>query len=102
MPYYAPLKNNPDLVTQKRVVSKLLELRKKISAEIPARTAKETLLLATWNIREFGNNRSQESLYYMAEIIEAFDLIAIQEVLSDLDGLKNLIALLGKDRKSVV
>lgn len=102
MPYYTPIKGIPDLITQKRIVSNLLELRKKISAEVPARTAKETLLLATWNIREFGDNRSQESLYYMAEIIEAFDLVAIQEVLSNLKGLQNLISLLGKNWDYIV
>ncbi len=102
MPYYTPLKNIADTPTKERVVSKLLEIRKKISEEIPVRTSKETLLLATWNIREFGNNRSMESLYYMAEIVEAFDLIAIQEVLSDLKGLQSLVSLLGKNWEYIV
>ena len=30
----------------------------------------DTLILATWNIREFGNNRLEESCYYIAEIID--------------------------------
>lgn len=102
MPYYAPLKKLTDTVLQKRIVSRLLAIRKKIRAEVPARTAKETLLLGTWNIREFGGNRSVESLYYIAEIIEAFDLVAIQEVLSDLKGLQDLLSIMGKNWDYIV
>jgi hypothetical protein len=34
-----------------------------------SKTAFGTLLFATWNIREFGDNRRAESLHYIAEII---------------------------------
>ncbi len=47
-----------------------------------------TLLLATWNIREFDSGkygyRDDEAYYYIAEILSRFDLIAIQEVRSGL------------------
>lgn len=43
-----------------------------------------TLLLATWNIREFDSGkysyRGDDPYYYIAEILSRFDSIAIQEV----------------------
>ena len=102
MPYYKPLKNWTDKETQSRTVEKLLALRKKILAEIPPKSARDTLLLATWNIREFKDNRLPESLYYIAEIIGAFDFIAVQEVSSDLQGLEKLMYLLGKHWEYIV
>ena len=79
MPYYHPLKKIRDKEEQVRTIDKLLVLRTQLDKQIPEKTATETLLLATWNIREFGDNRRNESFYYLAEIISRFDLIAIQE-----------------------
>jgi len=95
MPSYQPLKKIQDPATRKRTTEKLLQLRRQLDRDIPAKTATETLLLATWNIREFGDNRTAESLHYLAEIISRFDLVAIQEVSADLAGLQKLAALLG-------
>ena len=58
------------------------------------------LRLATWNIREFGSGakfgpRSRESLYYIAEILSHFDLIAVQEVHRDREALDHVLNLLG-------
>ena len=93
MPYYNPLKQfNKD--ERLRTINNLLTLRKQLDRDIPQKTATETLLLATWNIREFGDNRRTESLYYIAEIISRFDLVAVQEVSSNLAGLENLVSLL--------
>jgi endonuclease/exonuclease/phosphatase family metal-dependent hydrolase len=93
MPYYHPLKklNKEERL---RTIDNLLELRKQLDNEIPQKTATDTLLLATWNIRKFGNNRRNESLHYLAEIISRFDLIAVQEVSADMKGLENLMSLL--------
>jgi len=93
MPYYHPLKqlNKEERL---RTINNLLKLRKQLDRDIPQKTATDTLLLATWNIREFGDNRRKESLYYIAEIISRFDLIAIQEVSANLKGLENLMSLL--------
>ncbi|MCL2338076.1 MAG: endonuclease/exonuclease/phosphatase family protein [Firmicutes bacterium] len=95
MPAYASIKKIVDVAERNRIVEKLLALRAQLNRDIPAKTATDTLLLATWNIREFGDNRLAESLYYIAEIISRFDLIAVQEVAANLDGLRNLVALLG-------
>ena len=97
MPFYRDLKpkENED---DKRTVERLLLLREQLN-EIPARTLKDTLLLATWNIRDFDapdyGERLDEAIYYMAEIIDRFDLIAIQEVNEDLTGLNRLMKILG-------
>lgn len=95
MPYYYPIKSIRDKETRSRVIERLLALRKQMDAQIPQKTASATMLLATWNIREFGANRTMESLYYIAEILSRFDLIAIQEVAANLDGLQKTLSLMG-------
>jgi endonuclease/exonuclease/phosphatase family metal-dependent hydrolase len=102
MPYYYPLKSFTDKIEQTRTVEKLLALRAKIKQDIPEKTARETLLLATWNIREFKDNRLPESYYYIAEIIDSFDFVAVQEVSSDLKGLEKLMSYLGKNWQYIV
>ncbi len=93
MPYYHPLKqlNKEERL---RTTNNLLKLRRQLDRDIPQKTATDTLLLATWNIREFGNNRRKESLFYLSEIISRFDLVAVQEVSANLKGLENLVSLL--------
>ena len=95
MPAYKSLKRITDISEKTRVVEKLLALRAQLDREIPAKTASDTLLLATWNIRAFGDNRLNESLHYLAEIISRFDLVAVQEVASNLEGLMKLVSFLG-------
>jgi endonuclease/exonuclease/phosphatase family metal-dependent hydrolase len=93
MPYYHQLKKLTK-AERLRTTENLLKLRSQLERDIPQKTATDTLLLATWNIREFGDNRRKESLYYIAEIISRFDLVAVQEVSSNLQGLKDLVSLL--------
>lgn len=96
MASYKKIKKIEDKSVKVRVVERLLALRKQLSDQIPEKTATQTLLLATWNIREFGENRSPESLYYIAEIIDHFDIVVIQEVNSKkLSGLEGVLAILG-------
>ena len=95
MPMYTTIKRMQDVTERNRIVDKLLALRVQLDRQIPAKTANDTLLLATWNIRAFGDNRRAESLHYIAEIISRFDLVAIQEVASNLAGLHKLVTLLG-------
>jgi endonuclease/exonuclease/phosphatase family metal-dependent hydrolase len=78
-----------------RTSAGLLKLRRLLDSEIPQKSASDTMLLATWNIREFSDNRRTESLYYIAEIVSRFDLVAIQEVSANLAGLERLLSLLG-------
>jgi endonuclease/exonuclease/phosphatase family metal-dependent hydrolase len=96
MSSYKKIKKIEDDAVKVRVVERLLELRKQLSAQIPEKTATQTLLLATWNIREFGENRLPESSYYIAEIIDHFDIVVIQEVNSkELGGLESVLSILG-------
>jgi endonuclease/exonuclease/phosphatase family metal-dependent hydrolase len=98
MVFYKDIRKLPT-ETRKRVLERLLILRDTLSKEIPERTQRETMLLATWNIRDFDapeyGKRMEEAIYYLAEIIDHFDLIAIQEVHKDLSGLNRLMNLLG-------
>lgn len=98
---------------QQRAVGKLLSLKHFLDDDaplpdgsfgadgVPTRTLDKSLLIATWNLREFGANKSYgprlpESLHYIAEIISAFDLVAIQEVRSQVDDFKRLMEILGE------
>ncbi len=101
MPYYAGLKKIKDAAVRRRTVEGLQRLRPALAKAIPTRTATNTLLLATWNIREFDSGkygyRNDEPYYYIAEILSRFDLIAIQEVRDGLYPLQRLRRLLGDD-----
>jgi len=82
------------------VADRLLRLRTRLKKEIPERNVNRSILLATWNLREFGRNekygqRLNESLLYIAEIVSRFDLIAVQEVHLNLTDLQTLMKLLG-------
>ncbi|GAI53295.1 unnamed protein product, partial [marine sediment metagenome] len=76
-------------------------MRKYLKKEIPRRTVNDTLLLATWNIRDFDSNkfkhgpRIRESYFYITEIISAFDIIALQEINKNLRALKRVMDILG-------
>lgn len=100
MPMYWQLKQRKTEERQ-RTIDNLLALRAHIAAHVPRRTASKTLLLATWNIRDFDSNkfghgpRLDESLHYIAEIISAFDLVAVQEVNEDMRKFETVMELLG-------
>jgi endonuclease/exonuclease/phosphatase family metal-dependent hydrolase len=97
MPFYQALSNNTS--AGKRTLQRILQLRQQLDEEIPQKTAEKTLLLATWNIREFDSaaygDRIAEAFYYIAEIVASFDLIAVQEVRQDLTALNKLMSILG-------
>lgn len=100
MPMYWELKSWPQ-DTRQRVIDNVLMLRQYIADKVPRKTASDTLLLATWNIRDFDSNkfkhgpRLPESFHYMAEIIGSFDLVALQEVNEDMRPFERVMALLG-------
>ena len=104
MPFYYQIKKNTD--SGKRTAENLLTLRKQLETEVPNRTINDTLLLATWNIREFDSpaygERLDESFYYIAEIISHFDLVAVQEVRRDLKALDKVRNILGSYWKYIV
>jgi endonuclease/exonuclease/phosphatase family metal-dependent hydrolase len=110
VPYYADMhpgrptlspewKKDPE--ARKRAAARLLTLRRTVSdgdRAIPPRSL-GTLLLGTWNVREFDSPtwgaRLPETYAYIAEIIDRFDLVAVQEVRDDLLALRRLQSRLG-------
>ena len=54
MPYYSPLIKLP-VDDRRRTIKGIQALRKQKRASVPGRTLNDSLLLATWNIRDFGN-----------------------------------------------
>jgi len=84
---------------QKRAVKSLQRLRKHADNNIPQKDQENSLLLATWNIRDLTKNKNRrlgESLYYIAEIISHFDFVAVQEV-NGLDEWEKIMRILGRD-----
>ncbi|MEO6683885.1 MAG: endonuclease/exonuclease/phosphatase, partial [Ginsengibacter sp.] len=69
MPFYQNIKRTT--AEGQRTLRNLLKLRKQLSREIPEKDLNSNLLIATWNIREFGTSkyggRRSESYYYIAE-----------------------------------
>lgn len=85
-----------------RAAERLLAIRKSLEP-IRKRRSDSSLLLATWNIRDFDSNkfkwgpRLPETFYYLAEMISCFDLVAVQEVNRDLSALEKLMNILGRE-----
>ena len=108
MPFYPNLRSDAAddaaLANKKnRVINNLKRLRADIRSHINQSRSNnnnhKTAKIATWNIREFGKSnykgRTFEELYYIAEIISHFDLVAVQEVKADLDELDEVKRYLG-------
>ncbi|HEV2911833.1 MAG TPA: endonuclease/exonuclease/phosphatase family protein [Pyrinomonadaceae bacterium] len=98
MPFYYNIDGRKE--NQKRIAKGLLRLKESFTRnKQPKRTVTETLLLATWNIREFDSpkygRRGKEPIFYIAEVISQFDLVAVQEVRDDLTALNKLMRYLG-------
>jgi endonuclease/exonuclease/phosphatase family metal-dependent hydrolase len=81
-----------------------------LDAAIPAKQLDRNLLLASWNIRGFGDVtekwRSEENdspkrdlfdVRCIAEIVSRFDVVAIQEARGDLSSLRAMLQVLGED-----
>src|SRR5687768_750700 len=81
--------------------SKIREALNDSEKGIPEKKLTGNLLLGTWNIRELGNTkyggRMVESLYYIAEILSRFDLVAVQEVRDNLADFDNICRIMGND-----
>ncbi|MBO9624524.1 MAG: endonuclease/exonuclease/phosphatase family protein [Sphingomonas sp.] len=82
-------------VHRKFVAERLADLKAALREQIHAGTDERSLRLATWNLMHFGDgggyDRTPESMLYIAEIIDHFDLVAVQEVNRDLSKLEELI-----------
>jgi hypothetical protein len=96
-----------DSKAARRCAQRLLAMREEL-APLRKRKKDSSLLLATWNIRDFDSNkfgfgpRLTESFYYIAEIISCFDLVAVQEVNRDLTALETVMRILGREWDYIV
>lgn len=105
MPFYYQIDNSK--ADERRIAKNLLKIKESfIKNKIPVRSIDKTIMLATWNIREFDNAkfgiRGKEPLFYIAELISRFDVVAVQEVKEDLSALKKLMRILGGYWKCVL
>lgn len=87
------------IAKERRELMKLMDSGK---YAIPSRKVDENLLLASWNIAQFSNQKSNRAIQYIADICERFDIVAIQEVKTDLRGLSRLQQLLPGNYKVLV
>ena len=77
-------------------------MRKNLNS-VRKRKSDGSLILGTWNIRDFDSNkfgfgpRLPETFFYIAEIISCFDLVAVQEVNRDLSALERVMRILGRE-----
>lgn len=94
------------------IQAELAELRAELDEKIPPKLLDRNLLVATWNIRSFGPvtlewfgdpgsrmrpRRDLHSLMIIAEIVKRFDVIALQEIRGNAEGLQVLIRSLGEN-----
>jgi endonuclease/exonuclease/phosphatase family metal-dependent hydrolase len=99
-----------DITNIPQDVEKELDDLKKELDKIPSKDDPNKVLIATWNIRHFGNltrkwtstpndspKRDFHSLYCIRDIISRFDVIAIQELKSNIRAFRELVRLLGPD-----
>ena len=88
-----------DNTERAKIIRNLLRLRKDLASITANKNADQNVLIATWNLKEFGHitKRLPESYFYIAEILSKFDLIAIQEIKTSLKDLQILMRLLGAD-----
>tara|TARA_R100000935_G_scaffold53962_1_gene82267 strand:+ start:15737 stop:16699 length:963 start_codon:yes stop_codon:yes gene_type:complete len=83
-------------------------LRSDLGSKIPPKKLDQNLLIASWNIRAFGNltrkwdsdendspKRDLHSILCIAEIIKRFDVIAVQEVKDNIRALRDTVKILG-------
>lgn len=98
---YARLLDNEG---KERTIKGLLKLKEGLLNNVPPKGVDTNLLLASWNIKNFGTlrDRTAESLFYIAEIINAFDIVALQEINGDLDHFNKIMKLLGSDWKYTI
>ena len=104
MAYYQSLKHDRDVYPLGKsapgqagwIAERILRLRAMLNGDIVSRREPNSLIIGSWNIKHFDGGRSRlpESFHYIAEIVDHFDICAIQEA-KDLPSLRRLKRLLG-------
>lgn len=83
-----------------RIAAELRDLRASLDQDIPAKILDSKLIIATWNLRAFGDltekweagaadmpKRDLHAVRCIAEIVSRFDIVALQELRANLKGL---------------
>jgi len=80
-----------------RTLAGLARLRPALVNEVPRRT-KDNLLVANWCLNRFGRHAPcGEALFYMAQILSAFDVISLQKIDRRLESLRALLEIMGPE-----
>jgi len=92
----------------KSITQELELLQQDLNIKIPPKKLDRNILIATWNLRAFGDltrkwiskkddspKRDLHSVLCIAEILSRFDVIAIQEVKSNIRALRDTMKVLG-------
>jgi hypothetical protein len=87
-----------------RIINGLIDLKPALQTEIAPRRTEGNLLIASWNLKEFGHTKQRlpDAYFFIAEILAGFDLIAVQEIKSTLKDLEIVMRLLGPDWRYMV
>jgi endonuclease/exonuclease/phosphatase family metal-dependent hydrolase len=97
-------------IPPQEVLQNLEILKSDLDDKLPSKKLDKNLLIASWNIRAFGNltrkwdsdeddspKRDLHSVLCIAEIIKRFDVIAIQEVKANIRALRDTMKVLGEN-----
>jgi endonuclease/exonuclease/phosphatase family metal-dependent hydrolase len=75
-----------------------LAAHRKLSDRLIPDRSENNIIIATWNLTNYGEqDRKQQHIALMADIIKPFDILAFQEVADDLGHFSTLLSLLGDD-----
>jgi endonuclease/exonuclease/phosphatase family metal-dependent hydrolase len=80
--------------TEQQIIAAERQALMGLLARVPLRSVDENVVIASWNIAQFSDQKKARALQYIADICERFDIVAIQEVKSNLRGLAKLQKLL--------
>lgn len=73
-------------------------LRRALVDEVPERVPHENLLVATWCLNKLGRGEVRRpSIFYIAQVVSAFDVVCLQEIHRDLGPLREVLAALGPE-----
>ncbi|WP_430233890.1 endonuclease/exonuclease/phosphatase family protein [Nitrosomonas communis] len=90
------------MLTEQQIIASERQELMKLLAKVPLRSVDENVLIASWNIAQFSDKKKKRALQYIADICERFNIVAIQEVKSNLRGLVKLQELLPGNYKILV
>ncbi len=94
------------MANQDRIIAEerraLMKLMDEGPYAIPKRQIDDNILIATWNIQHFSNRKTRRAVQYIADMCERFDIVALQEIKTDLRGLAKLQELLPGNYKILV